>query len=165
MAGMTFKPKVSPHLYEVDFLSALFYPTNDPDYPIVLGPKPGRILARLGWCVRKLPPKETAYSRMRSVALGLKQGTSHIPIIKELIDALLRITLGTRPGDLPRDKRYVVMGCKEREPSTRADVFLCLRYDITATELYDIKTTIGSISELPFALPAWMADAVCARDL
>jgi hypothetical protein len=74
--GFVAKPMVSTELSQVDFCSKLFWPTAD---GIVLGPKPGRCLPKMGYSCKKLSKVEIL-STMRGWLLdgNFVPGIAHI---------------------------------------------------------------------------------------
>lgn len=75
---------------DVEFCSSRLYETSG---GITFGPKPGRVLAKMGYIVN--PPQGVSReSLMRGVALGLKQTSDFLPPVRAVIDRILQLTEG-----------------------------------------------------------------------
>jgi hypothetical protein len=87
-------------IYEATFCSSRIYPTKD---GLVMGPCPGKVLAKFGYFVDK-PPQVTGKQLLRGSALGLYKQCHFIPPIKIYLDKVLEYTKGekayfTKRGD------------------------------------------------------------------
>lgn len=75
---------------EAEFCSNRLYPT---DKGVVFGPKPGKVLSKLGYVVD--PPRNVSReSLMRGIALGLKPSCKFIPPLDVVINRVLQLTEG-----------------------------------------------------------------------
>jgi len=92
MAGLGFDSEAlyRKHFDDVEFCSNRLYETSN---GLVFGPKPGRVLAKLGYIVNP-PENVTRESMMRGVALGLRTSCSFIPPLRTVIDRVLELTEG-----------------------------------------------------------------------
>jgi hypothetical protein len=90
MAKHNFRAKVrvckSPE--EVEFCSGRFWPTP---HGRVFGPKPGRVLAKTFWHLRRLT-KSKRRRHIRGVATGLSKICAHVPILRVVMPAILAAT-------------------------------------------------------------------------
>jgi len=88
-----------PCWQKVEFCSNIVYNTTD---GLVLGPKPGKVLAKFGFFVNR--PKNVPIDGMlRGVALGLVGPCAHIPPIACVIRRVLTLTSGVRPVKTSHD--------------------------------------------------------------
>lgn len=78
---------------DLEFCSNRLYDTSS---GLVFGPKPGKVLAKLGYIINP-PMGVSRESLMRGVALGLEQQCSFIPPIKVVIDRILFLTKDFSP--------------------------------------------------------------------
>jgi len=76
--GFTAKPVIARNLYEVDFCSKLFWPT---DTGIVLGPKPGRMLPKLGCGITKLSEQE-----FKGYMKGIEKDAHFVPGVAQYLE-------------------------------------------------------------------------------
>lgn len=78
----------TPHIYEVDYISKYFWPVNKTEHPLgwLLGVKPGRVLAKVGWS--KVVQDNTHW---RGVAMGMVQ-YSYVPFVNEYFTHLMHVT-------------------------------------------------------------------------
>jgi len=74
----------------VEFCSMRLYPT---DKGLMFGPKPGRVLSRLGYCVNP-PMGVSRESMMRGIALGLKKNCNFVPPLRLVLERVLELTDG-----------------------------------------------------------------------
>jgi hypothetical protein len=58
----------------------------------VFGPKPGKVLSKLGYIVN--PPNVSPERLMRGIALGLQKQVSFIPPLRAVVDRVLQLTEG-----------------------------------------------------------------------
>jgi hypothetical protein len=79
-------------IFEAEFCSCRIYPT---DSGLVLGPKPGKVLAKFGYYVQ--PPVHVPIKQLlRGSALGLYKQCYFIPPIKIFLDKVLDYTKGEK---------------------------------------------------------------------
>lgn len=73
---------------QVEFCSCRIYETSG---GVVFGPKPGRVLAKMGYVVN--PPQHVSQgSLMRGIALGLRRQCNFIPPLRVAVERILEIT-------------------------------------------------------------------------
>jgi len=83
------------NIEEAEFCSSRIYPTKQ---GYTFGPKPGRVLSKLGYFVNPPHPKvATGVQLVRGTALGLYSSCSHIPPLRSYLDHLLKLTHGEIP--------------------------------------------------------------------
>jgi hypothetical protein len=164
-SGMVMKPSSSTEPCKVDFLSALFYPTNDPEHPIVMGPKPGRMLARLGWSTKHFKDTLKRYAHLRSVALGLKHAATFEPVLGALVDMIISVTDDVNPSDPDPKDIYKVRATMHHAISPRVYAFLAVRYDVTVGALQQLIEDLLLIKSLPVTLSSAVAVQMATVDL
>jgi hypothetical protein len=76
------------HLYKLEFCSSRVYSTSGGP---CFGPKPGKVLAKFGYLSKKVA-RVSRESMMRGIALGLQKQVNFIPILRCLVEHVLKIT-------------------------------------------------------------------------
>lgn len=92
MAGLGFDSEAlyRRRLDQVEFCSCRIYETQE---GVVFGPKPGRVLAKLGYVVNP-PVNVSQQSMMRGIALGLERACSYIPPLNAVVQKVISDTEG-----------------------------------------------------------------------
>lgn len=94
--------------YDGDFCSMIFFPTNRGTLP---GPKPGRFLAKIGYCRDPVPVRDLR-AWMHAVTIGETRNCHHVPIVRTIIAVARRLSAGGRTlnqsalYDLRRHRRH-----------------------------------------------------------
>lgn len=91
--GFILKFEISDSLYDAEFCSGRFYPT---DRGTIFGPKIGRILTKLYYSKTELPTLNQQAEWLRGVALGAVHDHNHIPILRTLHAKVLNLTEGVK---------------------------------------------------------------------
>jgi len=125
---------------EIDFCSALFYPTSD---GTVLGPKIGRILAKTFHCMHHLPGKYLEW--VRGVCMSLRKSTSFIPILRVLIPRFLELTEG-RGEWLAKEYEYKIWASHCHSVTERTWSFMLERYGLGEAEILELEGEIRRLS-------------------
>lgn len=119
-----------------------------PAVTFVMGPMPGRLLARLGWDITGTT-KPAQF--MRGVALGLRDDCWHVPFAHELIERILALTKDIEAAPIQEpdsfhrihvDRRYT------RHPHY-AWVFTQARYGLNKDDLDQFVRDLREIKSLP----------------
>jgi hypothetical protein len=98
--GFTSEAVYRKSVFQAEYCSSRLYPTKS---GLVLGPMPGKVLAKFGHYVQ--PPKQVPIKQLlRGSALGLYKQCYFIPPIKIFLDKVLKYTVGqkayfTKQGD------------------------------------------------------------------
>jgi hypothetical protein len=98
--GFTSEAVYRKSVFQAEYCSSRLYPTSS---GLVLGPMPGKVLAKFGHYVQ--PPKQVPIKQLlRGSALGLYKQCYFIPPIKIFLDKVLKYTVGnkayfTKQGD------------------------------------------------------------------
>lgn len=93
-------------LETLEFCSMRLYKT---DKGWVFGPKPGRVLSRFGYAINR-PSNVSPDSYARGVALGMRQQSHFIPILRAFFDDVLR-----RTSHIPDSEAYRPRDFKEHQ--------------------------------------------------
>jgi hypothetical protein len=146
-SGMEFTPKVSPDLFEVEFLSSLFYPVEG---KLVLGPKIGRILSRIGWKSTPLTHKNetAALTHMRAVALGLERGVRFIPVLRALVQRVLQLTNDVSAKPILRDVLFKPLAVDNHTMDASTMAFVMDRYHVSAATLIGLERQIMGLTRI-----------------
>jgi len=152
--GFNAKPKLSKNLYEVEFCSKLFWPTED---GIVLGPKPGRCLPKMGCGFKKLDPME-----LRGMLKGWAIDGWFVPGITTYITHV-------DPGALSAEVRprfenlYSTHSTKYHNPTFETKVFFLNRYGIEAKDF--VESLDKAMVNRPNYVDCPMMEPVYAKDI
>jgi len=90
--GLRPTPIVSEHRYDWEFCSRLPWYALDPTtgaQRTVWGPKPGRLLTRIGWTLKN--PRDLNF---KATLLSIKDDVAHIPMLAEYVAHMLPLTRG-----------------------------------------------------------------------
>jgi len=128
------------HLYQIDFLSALAYPSAD---GVVMGPKIGRLLARLGTAST---PQSDYAEYMYSVAHGLFNLTHHVPILRTLIWKMM--SLGTE-NDKIEFEHFKMNATAAHGIHSDVYGFVCDRYNVSLSTIDEIEAEITGVWVFP----------------
>lgn len=144
-------------LPNISFCSGLWWPTTvkgDDDLydeeSYCLGPKPGRLFARLGWSDK---PVTDRLRYVRGNALGLHSAVQHIPLARELISKYLSLTKTVKASPNNLSDYHLLERKPQRQASNeRVNAFLDQRYDLTLTHIREVIDLMTRIKRLPAAL-------------
>jgi len=99
--GFRPKTKYDHDLSDFSFCSGLFWPVPLSELTLstgrlactryMFGPKPGRILSRLGWTEKTV---SNSLVWLKGNCLGLRDSVQHVPLAKEYVNHILHLTLG-----------------------------------------------------------------------
>lgn len=105
--GLSCKRVVRETVEDTIFLNRRFWPVViDGQLVHVLGPRPGRVLSKIGWDVTMVPDRKR-HARLRAVALSMQFECSFVPILHCLIAKILELTHELTPYELKKDYRQV----------------------------------------------------------
>lgn len=136
--SMKWKPLFSDHLYDTDFLSALFVPNSKGN--LVLTPKPGRIIARLG--TRPYSHQVNRLDHNKTVAIGL-QGTAGVnPLVQALLSRPEYNSGNVDEVFLKSFCTYKTIACREHASGPETYRFFANRYGVSVTEIKDLSDKI-----------------------
>lgn len=154
--------QIRPNSHFVEYCSARFWPATVGgrlriSHPVtgrlenlethVLGPKPGRVLQKLGYFIDgqdKLP-----IPLLVGTALGLKDDVAHIPILNKFVEIPLRV-YGANYRPLP--DKYKPHVDATGEPNDKTNVMVEDLYGLTPSDLITLREYFNSIKSLPVVL-------------
>lgn len=121
---------------QLEFFSGVFWPTTD---GYVLGPKIGRLLCKIGWCIQP-GTKLSSRSWLRANCLGYVQDVAHIPILRALVPRLLTVAprCRTRLSDADATQRPRVS--RAHEMGAEAQEWMSVRYGLPWSEVQRLET-------------------------
>lgn len=138
-------------LGEIEFCSGLMYPSDEGP---VLGPKIGRCLQKVGWYLDCT--KSTTDELLYSVGLGLRKDTNHIPILRKVAAAMIRVALQRGKCTLngPVEKDHSGRPHVERKVEIVEDVYRLIwcRYGLNRDQVAELEQMIDDITDLPVSL-------------
>jgi hypothetical protein len=133
--GIKLKTKLVYNIFDVEFCQLLPWPTAD---GTVWGPKIGRSLYRLGWTTSTAP-------NMYGTAKSLAVSCSHIPMLSNYIDAILRLAA---PTDVIV-RSYSVQATERRTVHPTALAFAEARYGVSLQTIISFGEMMDKITQLP----------------
>jgi hypothetical protein len=171
--GLRYKQKQVPldQAYRGEFCQYRPWPTSA--RRIVWGPKPGRLIAKLGWTPDKLRTAK-ARIRLRGIALGYAQTVAHVPFLRYFIPKLLSLTEGvdTAPSradwDLRANKSHqpcehdFVLGGVDY-PSTHNMLYAL--YGLTADDEGSFVAALNAVTTLPSLFSHYTLDRLAQVDV
>jgi hypothetical protein len=98
--GFTSEAVLRDDILDAEFCSNLLYRT---DKGLVFSPKPGKVIAKLGYYINPPHGVEPA-SIVRGTALGLWNVCSHVPPLRAYLQRLLDLTDGIVPHKVPTEE-------------------------------------------------------------
>jgi len=125
---------------KTEFCSAVFWPAKvNGTETYVLGPKPGRLLPKMGYSIRDLTPGE-----VKGMFIGYKNSCSHVPVLSTYVDSMLtKLSDVTEKHYTDREAQYKIsLGANDATPSEHLGAFFAERYDL------DLNSTVSSLKEL-----------------
>jgi hypothetical protein len=125
--GLIPKVKFSTILSQVEFCSGVFWPVDDSvngrnidvrgrfgPTNYVLGPKPGKLLAKIGWSMRNLTDPQ-----IKAMFTGYKRSCMHVPVLRTYIKHCLKKLEHVKCGKYvdPEDQYRIVGGISHQAHS------------------------------------------------
>lgn len=160
--GLMPTPIISDRRCDWEFCSRLFWYAIDPttgSQVTVLGPKPGRLLARLGWRVNS--PNSPNF---RGVVLSLRDDCAHVPILGPALAALDALSANQRAyfGREWEEIRHVGL---RFQPCPENRRLVEERYGLTDVAVAKIVSQYTSLTSLRTVIKCEELDAMFQRDL
>jgi hypothetical protein len=153
--------------YTSEFCSSLFWPTHS---GLVMGPKPGRVLAKSFWTrLPKLTKPGKLLGWVRAVAKSLSASSSHVPVLRVVVECLLEITDGV---DEYRTRSMISKAIHMPKP-LGGDYSCCPetwsmmyeRYGLTRCQVDELENFIRkSLTTLPVVLSHPYLDQIVSYD-
>jgi hypothetical protein len=141
VAGFPYELGRSQALWDADFLSMLWYPAVVGGVIVTKpGPKLGRILAKTFWHVGLLGERKCRGHAV-SVAECLWLSASHIPVLNDLLQALLTLARDDRGTGIFEDPEEIhkIRGTLPYEEHPMTEEFMCGRYGFALSELNELR--------------------------
>jgi hypothetical protein len=135
LLGLAATYKATRDLADHEFVSLVFYPTDDGTIP---GPKIGRNLLRGGWTTSS--EKADIYG----AAVSMQNSVSHIPFLKEFFDVHRRLS---KPSGEYREYHRLAVTSHKTSPATWE--FIERRYGLTTADYDDFCHKLGTVNSLP----------------
>lgn len=131
--------------YNLEFCSSLWWPTTD---GVVLGPKPGRFISKLGWLVK--PNSVNINATQRSMLTAFNRDANFIPPIA----AIVRVQLGLTRIDPHRPAKInfehgVPHATAMHAPSVQTWEMLYSRYEWTPSDQSRLVQLLSTVRALP----------------
>jgi len=112
---------ITTHWYEAEFCSSLFWPVEG---GFVLGPKPGRLLPKMGWNLKELKPPQ-----VKGMLLGMKIQCGFVPVLRKYVKHCLG-AMGKVKAEVYDDPRsiYKSLVVSQHVANSATDQFFFDRY-------------------------------------
>jgi hypothetical protein len=144
---------------KVDYCSRVFWSVDHPDYPVLLGPKIGKVLSKIAWTREK--PK-SPLQHIRGVALGLQKPCSHIPVLREYVMKLLELTASAEAVAIFNP--YSINSQLVHQFDNDWDYFLRI-LDTDLDSIFDLINQIEAVDTLPFIIDSLLPWQLALKDL
>jgi hypothetical protein len=89
LLGMLPKLVHKTHFHFLEFVSCRFWPTPD---GLVLGPKIGKFLVKVGWMLRPPTGEKRRAREYRGTLLSHVNSVGHVPVLNEVVQRMLELT-------------------------------------------------------------------------
>jgi len=159
--GFNLKVTRPRRVEDVRFCSNAFYPTSTGLY--VPAPTIGKCLAKLNATIADVSSKNWK-SHMRGVALGLLALTSHVPLLSDYVQMVLRNTQG-HTGKMMRNAVKVAQmkyfKGSRHESCADSDAFVARMYGVSLTHVQAVRSCITSMKEPGFYGGAQVTEFFC----
>jgi len=137
--GFVAKVKIHFDPCHAEFCSSAYWPAivnNSETY--VMGPKPGRLLPKMGFVIKDLSPGE-----VKGMFEGYNTTCSHVPVLKEYVEHVLESMRKVKTKQyVDKEAKYKIGLSVGVQMSTETPSFFSRRYGI------DYRSTIDSLKEL-----------------
>lgn len=143
----------------LEFCSSRLYKLAD---RYTFGPKPGRVLAKLGYVIDP-PPTVSRESMVRGIALGLEKQTSFIPPLRVVVKRLLALTEGHAAYYDRRYDAYKMNYTTVHKETPDVYDSLFQQYGWTPTIQKQFEKEVGSM-RLGDPYPSCLAEILLDRD-
>lgn len=159
--GLQPTPILSQRRCDWEFCSKLFWYATDKQGKTVtvLGPKPGRLLTRVGWNL-SVP----GAANFKGALMGLVQDCNHIPYLREFIARGLELTKGqkARLGSEYQELKHV---SRAYDPHPLNMRLINERYGVTETSALEFLAALAAADRVPIVIQfSWLED-MYERDL
>jgi hypothetical protein len=145
-AGLKSELIERPNSFDATFCSSRFWPT---DTGIVLGPKPSRVIAKLGWIVNA--PTDRATNVLKSKLLSLEDSCRFVPPLNVIIQHNKRLLTATKRMDRGFDKSQIPVSTVHA-PVDETWHMLDYLYEWTSVDQARLVCMLDKVISLPCVL-------------
>lgn len=140
--------KITQNLYDVDYCSRYFWPTDNHSFGYVLAPKIGKVLAKIGYSRTKV----IDYMRHnKGIAMGLALPVSNVPFLHEWQLKMAHLTRSTPEVEIPVD--YSIRNSQYHNYTDETWEVLYHHYGLTQLDLTEFIRSLEMVNSLPFKIP------------
>ncbi len=140
-AKFGFKAKVKLHtdVSRAEFCSAAYWPAKvDGEETFVMGPKPGRLLTKMGFTI-----KDLSLGEVKGMFQGYQASCGHVPVLRVYVNQMLAKMDGIRATHYyDKEARYKMQAVAGISESDELGEFFMARYGL------DLQQTEQSLSDL-----------------
>jgi hypothetical protein len=158
--GLDSKLNIATNSYEVDFCSSYFWPTED---GIVLGPKPGRLLPKLGWYLNQHDKHVAGVHK--ATLQSLEGSCSFIPPLKAVVDTQQRILSSVRAKQsADQDRGPDIKVAKKHQASMETWTMLDHLYEWSHVDQLTLEKALSTVKSLPTVVGGGLFNKFIERD-
>jgi len=129
----------------------------------MLGPKPGRVIPKLGWATNMIfKNRDKMYEHVRGIALGMHSAVNHIPILRAVINTILRIT--QRHASIPDPYAFHFKTERMYEATALTFAHFEVIYGITRRQVEAFEASLQLVNELPYRIDNYLIDRMVEVD-
>jgi hypothetical protein len=144
-----------------EFCSCRFWMVGDNE--TLLGPKPGRVIPKLGWATNmNFPSREKLYEHVRGIALGMHASVNHIPVLRAIIATILRVTKGV--ASIPDPYAFHFKPSRMREATVQTFAQFEAIYGLSRERVLAFEAKLDRVKELPHRIDDSVIDVLVAVD-
>jgi len=160
LAGYRIEQLYVHSLYDVEFCSGRFYPTND---GIVFGPKIGRIIAK-SFHSRTQYNDHMGRRWLRAVAQGLHKDTHFIPVLRVIIRKTIELTDDVQAIEIRPEEK--IHASAVHHASMETFEMLSHLYDLSVAQIAELEAWLDvKIKSLPCTISHPYLDKIIERDV
>lgn len=138
---------VTQNVWDIDYCSRYFWPTDGHVLGYVLGPKIGKVLNKIS-CAKSYV--SCPYSHNRGIYLSLQNDVNHIPFLRKWIKHLERLTTGYKATPQPYD--FSIHSRRKYQICDRTWEFLYNLYGITELDETAFDYDLSGVTSLPYRI-------------
>jgi hypothetical protein len=142
--GLDVKLQRAENTYMADFCSSYFWPTKD---GIVLGPKPGRLLPKMGWYLNQHDKNVAGVHK--ATLQSLYNVCSFVPPLKSIVDTQLRVLSSVRPKVAERTSQVDIRSAKQHDPCHETWEMLDVLYSWGPSDQETLDVALKAVKSLP----------------
>lgn len=137
--GFVAKVKLHTDPSQAEFCSSAYWPAMvDGWETYVMGPKPGRLLPKMGFSIKNLSPGE-----VKGMFKGYATSCGHVPILNTYVQAMLnKMSKVKETFYVDKESKYKMLSVENVQQSSEVGEFFMSRYDL------DLESTEASLLTL-----------------